>query len=66
MPPAVMRLQKQKTREVKGKEYFRWSVVIPPEEVKELGWKEGEELDPSRKGNKLVIERTKPLRESVK
>jgi bifunctional DNA-binding transcriptional regulator/antitoxin component of YhaV-PrlF toxin-antitoxin module len=40
-----MRLQKQKTREVKGKEYFRWTVVIPPEEVKELGWKEGDELE---------------------
>lgn len=51
-----MRLQKQKTREVKGKEYFRWSVVIPPEEVKELGWKEGAELEPKRDGKKLVIE----------
>jgi len=51
-----MRLQKQKTREVKGKEYFRWSVVIPPEEVKELGWKEGDELEPTKEGRKLVIE----------
>ncbi len=50
-----MRLQKQKTREVKGKEYFRWSVVIPPEEVQELGWKEGDELEPSREGKKLVL-----------
>ena len=39
-----MRLQKQKTREVKGKEYFRWTVVIPPAKVRELGWKEGQEL----------------------
>ncbi len=51
-----MRLQKQKTREVKGTEYFRWTVVIPPEEVKGLGWKEGEELKPKREGKKLVIE----------
>ena len=51
-----MRLQKQKTREVKGKEYFRWTVVIPPAEVKELGWKEGEELKPKKEGKRLVIE----------
>ena len=50
-----MRLQKQKTREVKGKEYFRWSVVIPTAEVEELGWKEGEELEPELKGKTLVI-----------
>ncbi len=52
-----MRLQKQKTREVKGKEYFRWTVVIPPDEVEQLGWKEGEELKPRREGKKLVIEK---------
>lgn len=52
-----MRLQKQKTREVKGKEYFRWTVVIPPDEVKELGWEEGQELKPRREGKKLVIEK---------
>lgn len=52
-----MRLQKNKTREVKGKEYFKWSVVIPPEEVESLGWKEGEELKPKREGKKLVIEK---------
>jgi formylmethanofuran dehydrogenase subunit D len=55
MPPAILRLQKQKTREVKGKEYFRYSVVISPEDVKELGWEEGEELTPNRKGESLII-----------
>jgi len=57
-----MRLQKQKTREVKGKEYFRWTVVIPPEEVKELGWKEGDELEPTKDGKKLVIEPKRPTK----
>lgn len=52
-----MRLQKQKTREVKGKEYFRWTVVIPPGEVKDLGWEEGQELVPIRRGDRLIIER---------
>lgn len=51
-----MRLQKQKTRVVKGKEYFRWTVVIPPAKIKELGWKEGQELRHKIKGRKLVIQ----------
>ena len=55
-------MQKQKTREVKGKEYFRWTVVIPPEEVKELGWKEGDELEPTKDGKKLVIEPKRPTK----
>lgn len=53
-----MKLQKQRTREVKGKEYFRWTVVIPPNEVESLGWKEGEELTPRREGKKLLIEQS--------
>lgn len=51
-----MKLQKQKTREVKGKEYHRWTVVIPPDEIEKLGWKEGEELQPKAQGKKLIIE----------
>ncbi len=58
-PDGVMRLQKQKTREVKGKEYFRWTVVIPPDEVEELGWKEGSELEPKREGKSLIIREKK-------
>ena len=54
-----MRLQRQRTREVKGKEYFRWTVVIPPSEVEGLGWKEGEELEPKKQGKKLILESKK-------
>ena len=54
-----MRLQKQKTREVKGKEYFRWTVVIPPNEVRELGWTEGTELESKLKEGKLLIKPVK-------
>jgi len=50
-----MRLQKQKTREVKGREYYRWTVVIPPKEVTELGWKEGAELEVVVKDDRLVL-----------
>jgi hypothetical protein len=52
-----MRLQKQKTREVKGKEYFRWTVVIPPDEVEKLGWEEGSELEPETRKDSLIIKK---------
>jgi antitoxin component of MazEF toxin-antitoxin module len=42
---------------VKGKEYFRYTVVIPPAKVKELKWKEGQELRQKVKGKKLVIDK---------
>jgi hypothetical protein len=50
-----MKLQKQRSREVKGKEYFRWTIVIPPDQVKELEWEEGAELEPMIKNGNLVI-----------
>lgn len=54
-----MRLQKQKTRQINEKEYFRWMVVIPPKKVKELGWKEGMELEARTKKGRLVLRRVK-------
>jgi len=52
-----MRLQKQKTRKYSGKDYYRWTVVIPPEKVKELQWREGQELEPDIRDGKLVIKK---------
>ena len=54
-----MRLQKQKTREVGGKKYFRWTVVIPPKKIVELGWDEGTELESKVKKERLVLRRAK-------
>jgi bifunctional DNA-binding transcriptional regulator/antitoxin component of YhaV-PrlF toxin-antitoxin module len=54
-----MKLQKQKTRELKGKEYFRYAVVIPQADIEKLGWKDGEELEPKTQGQKLIIEPSK-------
>jgi bifunctional DNA-binding transcriptional regulator/antitoxin component of YhaV-PrlF toxin-antitoxin module len=55
-----MRLQKQKTREVNGKRYYRWTVVIPPKKVKELGWDEGTVLaSKTTKKGRLVLRRAK-------
>jgi antitoxin component of MazEF toxin-antitoxin module len=57
-----MRLQKQLSRRVESKEYAKYVLVVPPEEIQELGWKEGEELEPEVKGKKLIIA-PKPKRE---
>jgi antitoxin component of MazEF toxin-antitoxin module len=50
-----MRLQKQVSRKVGDKEYSKWVIVIPPNEVKELGWKDGEELQFGSQNGKLVV-----------
>ena len=39
-----MKLQKQLSRKVKGKEYAKYVVVIPPSTIEKLGWKNGVEL----------------------
>jgi bifunctional DNA-binding transcriptional regulator/antitoxin component of YhaV-PrlF toxin-antitoxin module len=51
-----MRLQKHVTRKVQNKEYAKYVVVIPTEHIEELGWKEGQELEPEVKGKKLLIQ----------
>ena len=40
-----MKLQKHKAREYKGKPIYKYTIVIPPKDIKELGWKEGIELE---------------------
>jgi len=50
-----MRLQKHTTRKVKDKEYNKYVVVIPKEHVEQLGWEEGQELEPEVKGKKLLL-----------
>ena len=56
-----MRLQKQISRLVGDNEYAKWVIVIPPSQIEELGWKEGEELEGYVKGKALLVKRqTKP------
>jgi hypothetical protein len=50
-----MRLQRQISRKVEGREYGKYVVVIRPEDIEALGWREGQELMPEVKGKKLVI-----------
>lgn len=50
-----MQLQKHLNRIVADKEYAKYLVVIPPEDVKKLQWKDGERLDHEIKDQALII-----------
>jgi hypothetical protein len=51
----ILKLQKQRSREVNGKKYYRWTVVIPTEKVQELKWHAGQELDSKIVWDKLIL-----------
>jgi hypothetical protein len=46
-----VKLQKRFNRRVGDKEYSKWVVVLPDNEVTRLGWREGIELDANRTKN---------------
>lgn len=60
-----MRLQKQVNRVVEDKEYSKYVVIIPPEDVEKLEWKDGEELAHEVKEQTLIIRKAKPPEEEV-
>jgi len=53
-----MKLQKQLSRKVGNTEYAKWVIVIPPEIIKELEWKEGQDLETEIKDKKLTINKS--------
>jgi bifunctional DNA-binding transcriptional regulator/antitoxin component of YhaV-PrlF toxin-antitoxin module len=60
-----MRLQRQVNRVVEDKEYSKYVLIVPPEDVEKLGWKEGEELAHEVKEESLIISKAKPPEEEV-
>ena len=52
-----MKLQKQLSRKVGDIEYAKWVLVIPPNMIEELKWKEGQELETEIEDNKLVVKK---------
>jgi antitoxin component of MazEF toxin-antitoxin module len=62
-----LKLQKNKTRAIEGKEYYKWVIVVPPEQIEELHWDEGEELESFVKNDQLRIRlMTKTSKENEK
>ena len=51
-----MKLQKQLSQKIGDKEYPKYTVVIPPKQIGELGWEQGAELKGTVKGKRLVLE----------
>jgi hypothetical protein len=50
-----MKLQKRFNRKVGTKEYSKWVVNLPGEEVEKVGWQEGIELDIAVKDGKIIL-----------
>lgn len=53
-----MKLQKQLSRKVRDVEYAKWVLVIPPDLVEKLKWKEGQELEAEIKESKLIVKKS--------
>lgn len=51
----MAKLQKQLSRKVGGKKYPKYVIVIPPQKIKEAGFKEGQELKIETKEGKIII-----------
>ncbi len=56
-----VKLQRRLGRKYQGKEYVKWIVVIPPKQVRELQWGEGETLEGVVKGQALILRRPSRL-----
>ena len=52
-----MQIQKQMSRKIGNTEYAKYVTVIPPETIKNLGWKDGENLDAEIKDGKLILKK---------
>ena len=52
----MVKLQKQLSRKVGDKKYAKYVIVIPPKEIKEAGFKEGQELKIKSKKGRILLE----------
>jgi len=55
----MTKLQKQLSRKVGEKKYPKYIVVIPPEKIREVGFKEGQELNIDVRDGKIIISKSK-------
>tara|TARA_Y100000310_G_C20596964_1_gene770998 strand:- start:72 stop:254 length:183 start_codon:yes stop_codon:yes gene_type:complete len=52
-----MKILKEKSREYKGKPYYKYKVNIPEENIKESELKEGDNLEVKSEKNKLILKK---------
>jgi hypothetical protein len=51
----AMRIHKVVNRVYEGTTYYRWVLSVPPRDVRELGWVDGQELEATVRGSTLTI-----------
>jgi hypothetical protein len=51
----AMRIHKVVNRVYEGTTYYRWVLSVPPRDVRELGWVDGQELEATVRGSVLSI-----------
>ena len=62
-----MKLQKVPSRTLNKKEYVKWLIIVPPKDVSELGWKDGQKLKTTvEKGNLVITLSREPSYEEFK
>lgn len=54
-----MKLQKQLSRRYAGRDYAKWTLVIPPDLIETLGWTEGDEIEPLVQRGELRLHRAR-------
>jgi len=59
-----MRLLKQVSRTIGENEYSKWIIIVPPSQIEQLGWTEGEELESLVKDKSLFIKPSAEKKES--
>jgi len=55
----TMKLQKVRAREYKEKTIYKWMIVIPPKDIKELGWNGKDELEGIVAQDTYLLRKTK-------
>jgi bifunctional DNA-binding transcriptional regulator/antitoxin component of YhaV-PrlF toxin-antitoxin module len=48
------------SRKYKGKEYPKWMITVPPKQIEELGWGEGDSLKSEVTHQELTIRKENP------
>jgi hypothetical protein len=51
----AVRIHKVVNRVYEGKVYYRWVLSVPPKDVRELGWVDGQELETTVRGSSLSV-----------
>lgn len=58
-----MKLQKQISRKTQNKSYEKWTITLPNNLIKELGWKAGDEIGVNLKDECAILAKKRKLRE---